>query len=176
MTDIFNKEALEALDDHSEANEMARVASPQLRLVLGALVALIVVVVYWCIFGTIHYKVKAEGVVFPFAEAAAVSVPYSGTVSRSLLSPGSVVSFGTPLVEIRNELSWSTVVAPRDGVLISTMMAGTQFNAGEPVAWLLPQSQQMSGREMLCYVTYNDLRKLKLGQSVQVTPANMQRE
>lgn len=176
MTEIFNKEALEALDDHSESEEMARVASPQLRLVLGALVALIVVVVYWCIFGTIHYKVKAEGVVFPFAEAAAVSVPYAGTVSRSLQSPGTVVSYGTPLIEIRNDLSWATVVAPRDGVLISTLMSGSQFNAGEPVAWLLPQSQQMTGREMLCYVTYNDLRKLKMGQQVQVTPANMQRE
>ena len=29
---------------------------------------------------------------------------------------------------------------------------------------------------MLCYVTYADLRKLKIGQQVQVTPANMDRE
>ena len=35
MADIFNKEALEALDDHSEAEEMARVASPKLKLVLS---------------------------------------------------------------------------------------------------------------------------------------------
>ena len=35
MSDIFNKEALQALDEHSEAEEMARVASPKLRLVLG---------------------------------------------------------------------------------------------------------------------------------------------
>ena len=53
MANLFNKEALEALDDHSEAEEMARVASPRLKLVLGAMVALIVVVLYWCIFGTI---------------------------------------------------------------------------------------------------------------------------
>ena len=44
------------------------------------------------------------------------------------------------------------------------------------MAWLLPQTQQMAGREMLCYVTYNDLRKLKIGQQVQATPANMERE
>ena len=49
MAEIFNKEALEALDDHSEAEEMARVASPKLRLVLGAMVAMIVVVAYWCV-------------------------------------------------------------------------------------------------------------------------------
>ena len=54
MSDIFNKEALQALDEHSEAEEMARVASPKLRLVLGAMVTMIIVVLYWCIFGTIN--------------------------------------------------------------------------------------------------------------------------
>ena len=118
MASIFNQEALETLDDHSEAEEMARVASPKLRLVLAAMVALIVVVIYWCIFGTINYKVTAQGVVFPFGEAAPVSMPYDGTVSRSLLPHGAAVTFGTGIVEVRNALSTSTVTAPRDGVVI----------------------------------------------------------
>ena len=176
MADIFNKEALEALDDHSEAEEMARVASPNLWIVLSAMVAMIIVVVYWCAFGTINYKVTAQGVVFPFGEASSISVPYDGTVSRSLVSHGSAVERGAGIVEIRNALSVSTVPAPREGVVIQTLQAGTSFKAGEPVAWLLPQAQQMAGREMLCYVTYGDLRKLKTGQQVQVTPANMERE
>ena len=176
MADIFNKEALEALDDHSEAEEMARVASPNLWIVLSAMVAMIVVVVYWCAFGTINYKVTAQGVVFPFGETSSISVPYDGTVSRSLVSHGSAVERGAGIVEIRNALSVSTVPAPREGVVIQTLQAGTSFKAGEPVAWLLPQKQQMAGREMLCYVTYGDLRKLKTGQQVQVTPANMERE
>ena len=53
MAEIFNKEALEALDDRSEAEEMARVASPRLRVVLAAMVAMLAVVIYWCIFGTV---------------------------------------------------------------------------------------------------------------------------
>ena len=176
MSDIFNKEALQALDEHSEAEEMARVASPKLRLVLGAMVTMIIVVLYWCIFGTINYKVTAQGVVFPFGEAAPVNVPYDGVLSRSLVSHGTAVVNGDAIVEIRNALSSATVAAPRDGVVISTLTPGTSFKAGEPVAWLLPQTQQMAGREMLCYVTYNDLRKLKLDQQVQATPANMERE
>ena len=176
MAEIFNKEALEALDDHSEAEEMARVASPRLRIVLAAMLTMMAVVIYWCIFGTINYKVTAQGVVFPFGEATPVSVPYDGTVSRSLVSHGSVVACGEGIVEIRNALSVSTVVAPREGVVIQTLLPGTPFKAGEPIAWLLPQTQQMTGREMLCYVTYNDLRKLKIGQQVQATPANRERE
>ena len=176
MADIFNAEALEALDNHSEAEEMPRVASPKLWIVLAAMVAMMVVVIYWCLFGTINYKVTAQGVVFPFGEAAPVSTPYDGTVSRSLIAHGGAVTYGTGIVEIRNALSTSTVTAPRDGVVISTLQPGTQFKAGEPVAWLLPQTQQMAGREMLCYVTYNDLHKLKIDQVVQATPANIERE
>ena len=176
MAEIFNKEALEALDDHSEAQEMAHVASPLVRIVIAAMVTMMVVVIYWCIFGTINYKVNAQGVVFPFGEAAPVSVPYDGAVSRILVSHGTTVANGEAVIEIRNALSVTSVQAPRDGVVIQTLPLGAQFKAGEPVAWLLPQTQQMAGREMLCYVTYNDLRKLKTGQQVQVTPANMERE
>jgi len=176
MVNIFNQEALEALDDHSEAEEMARVASPKLRVVIAAMVTMMVVALYWCIFGTINYTVTAQGVVFPFGEAAPVSVPYDGTVSRTLASHGTAVTYGTPLVETHNLLTTSSALAPRDGVVISTLLPGSQFKAGEPVAWLLLQTKQMAGREMLCYVTYNDLRKLKIGQQVQVTPANLRRE
>lgn len=176
MANIFNNEALEALDDHGEAEEMARVASPKLRIVLAAMVAIMVVVVYWCVFGTINYKVTAQGVVFPFEEATPIAVPYDGTVSRTLVTHGNAVVCGADIMEMRNALSTSILTAPRDGVLIQSLPIGSQFKAGEPLAWLLPQTQQMAGREMLCYVTYDDLRKLKIGQQVQVTPANMERE
>ena len=176
MAEIFNQEALEALDDHSETEEMARVASPKLRLVLGAMVAMIVVVAYWCVFGTINYKVTAQGVVFPFGEAGPVSVPYDGVVSRVLVNHGATVANGSAIMEIRNTLSTTSVQVPRNGVVIQTLPLGTEFKAGQPVAWLLPQDKQMTGREMLCYVTYNDLHKLKLNQQVQATPANMERE
>ena len=100
MAIIFNQEALEALDDHSEAEEMARVASPKVRIVIAAMVAMMVVVVYWCIFGTVNYKVNAQGVVFPFGEATPVTVPYDGTVSRMMITPGTAVTYGTDSVLI----------------------------------------------------------------------------
>ncbi len=129
MADIFNKEALESLDDHSEAEEMARVASPNLKLVLAAMLAMVAVGIYWCAFGTINDKVTAQGIVFPFGEMTAVS---------------------------------DSAIGPNDHVLMS-----------HGQAWKIPESK---GLEMLCYVTFNDLRKLKPGQQVQATPADLQRE
>ena len=114
MTDIFSKTALESLDDHSEAEEMPRVASPKLIVVLCAMLAMLVVAIYWCAFGTINYKVTAQGVVFPFK------------------------------ADVQNEADVQAL--PKDC------------------------------REMLVYVTFYDLRKLKVGQQVQVTPADLERE
>ena len=114
MTEIFSKTALESLDDHSEAEEMPRVASPKLVVVLCAMLALLAVAIYWCAFGTINYKVTAQGVVFPFK------------------------------ADVKNEIDVQSL--PKDC------------------------------REMLVYVTFYDLRKLKIGQQVQVTPADLERE
>ena len=174
MAEIFNKEALETFDQN-EAEEMARVASPKLRLVLVAMVAMLLVVAFWCIFGTINYKVNAKGVMFPFGESTPVSVPYDGVVSRNLVSPGTTAVYGTGLVEVRNALSTTVVTAPREGVVLETLPQGTAFKAGEPVVWFLPQ-QQHPDCELLCYVTFNDLSDLRVGQQVQVTPSNLQRE
>lgn len=114
MTEIFSKTALESLDDHSEAEEMPRVASPKLIVVLCAMLAMLAVAIYWCAFGTINYKVTAQGVVFPFR------------------------------ADVKDEASLKA----------------------------LPDN----GRELLVYVTFYDLRKLKIGQQVQVTPADLERE
>ena len=51
MGEIFNQEALAALDEHRETEEMPRVTSPKLKLVLGAMLTIMVVLLYWCIFG-----------------------------------------------------------------------------------------------------------------------------
>ena len=119
MANIFNKEALEALDDNIEAEEMARIASPKLKIVLGAMIAMVAVAAYWCAFGTINYKVTAQGIVFPFE--------------------------------------------------------GEELETQESVTQLIKLGQTEK-REMLCYVPFEDLRKLKIGQQVQTTPADLQRE
>jgi len=176
MAEIFNQEALNALDDHSEAEEMARVVSPSLIVVLVAMLTICAVAIFWCIFGTISYKVTGEGVVFPFGEPLSITVPYDGTIDKVLVNHGSTVSSGEPLLQVRNSLATTTVVSPRDGVMLNNLAEGESFKARESVAWLMPQATQLQDREILCYVDSKSLRKLKIGQEVQVTPSDLQRE
>ena len=176
MAELFNKEALSALDEHNEAEEMARIASPKLKIVLGAMLAMVAVAVYWCAFGTVNDKVMTQGIVFPFEEVTPVNIPSGGIVEQVLVKPGQQVTDKTALLTILHVKDTMTIVASHNGVVLNTPMEGDEVNAQEPVIWLLPDDTETNGREILCYVTFDNLRKLKPGQQVQVTPADLQRE
>ena len=176
MAEIFNKEALNALDDHSEEEEMARITSPSLVVVLAAMLTICFVAMFWCAFGKVNYKIACEGIIFPFGDPLSVTVPFDGYIDKVLVNHGARVNSGMPLLQVRNALATSNVTSPRDGVMLDNMPEGSSFKAREAVAWLMPQATELHNREILCYVDAKSLRKLKIGQQVQVTPSDLQRE
>ncbi|MCR5575178.1 MAG: hypothetical protein K6F78_10230 [Bacteroidaceae bacterium] len=176
MAEIFNQEALQALDDHSEVEEMARVVSPSLRVILAAMLTICAVALFWCIFGTINYKIKGTGIIFPFGEPYSMTLPFEGNIDKVFTTHGATVQVGTPLVQVRNNLATSSITAPRAGVMLNYLAEGTAFHAREPLVWMMPQETELHERELLCYLDFKSMRKLKIGQEVQVTPSDLQRE
>lgn len=175
MAELFNKEALQALDDKSELKEMPRVASPALWLILTSLLTICAIALFWCIFGKLNYTVNATGVVFPFAEARPISVPFEGTVHHVIATNGQKVAAGDPIASVRSQLATTTLTSPENGVVLTSKPAETKFVAREPVVWILPQELQLHEREVLAYVPFAHLRKVKIGAKVQVTPADLER-
>lgn len=176
MAQIFNQEALNALDSHKEQMEMPRVASPKLWLLLTALLTLCAVAVFWCAFGTVNYTVTARSVIFPFGDARPVSVYYDGTIDKVVVTNGQTVKPGDALVNIRSQLATAVLRAPEAGVVLTALTPNSNFTKREPLVWLLPQATAMHEREVLAYVTFKDLRKVKRGAQVQVTPSDLERE
>ena len=176
MSELFNKEALQALDDKSELKEMPRVASPALWLILTSLLMICALALFWCIFGKLNYTVNATAVVFPFAEARPISVPFDGTVHHVIATNGQKVAAGAPIASIRSQLATTTLTSPENGVVLTSKPAESKFVAREPVVWILPQELQLHDREVLAYVPFANLRKVKIGAKVQVTPADLERE
>ena len=167
MSELFNKEALQALDDKSELKEMPRVASPALWLILTSLLTICAIALFWCIFGKLNYTVNATGVVFPFAEARPISVPFEGTVHHVIATNGQKVAAGDPIASVRSQLATTTLTSPESGVVLTSKPAETKFVAREPVVWILPQELQLHEREVLAYVPFAHLRKVKIGAKVQ---------
>jgi hypothetical protein len=73
-------------------------------------------------------------------------------------------------------LATTTLTSPESGVVLTSKPAETKFVAREPVVWILPQELQLHEREVLAYVPFAHLRKVKIGAKVQVTPADLERE
>ena len=174
---LFSEESIDALHgDQKESEELARVSHPSLIVVLTAMLALCAVATYWCIFGTINYKVTAQGVVFPFDKPIGVSAPLEGTVEHILTSHGSAVKAGDDLMEIRTADSIVTIKATGDGSVLTYRAEEENFKENDIILWLMPEETEETQREMLVYVGFENLRDLQSGQQVQVTPADLQRE
>ena len=174
--ELFNEESVAALNSQDEGEELARVSHPSLLFVLTAMLVLCAVAVYWCAFGTINYKVSAQGVVFPFDKPLGVSAAMEGAVEHILTSHGAMVKAGDDLLEIRSADTVFTVTSPRDGTVLTYRAEEEEFKEGDNIVWLMPGATAETQREMLVYVSFDDLRTLKQGQQVQVTPADLQRE
>ena len=159
MSELFNKEALQALDDKSELKEMPRVASPALWLLLTSLLMICAIALFWCIFGKLNYTVNATGVVFPFAEARPISVPFEGTVHHVIATNGQKLAAGDPIASVRSQLATTTLTSPESGVVLTSKPAESKFVAREPVVWILPQKLQL-------HETPADLEREKWGYAV----------
>ncbi len=174
--ELFSEESVNALHDQNEGEELARVSHPSLLFVLTAMLVLCAVAVYWCAFGTINYKVTAQGVVFPFDKPIGISAPSEGMVEHILTSHGATVKAGDDLLEVRTGDSIFTITAPDDGTVLTYRPEEANFTEDDYIVWLMPKETAETQREMLVYVGFDDLRTLKKGQQVQVTPADLQRE
>ena len=162
MTELYNQESINALHNPNDGQELARVSHPSLTIVLTAMLVLCAVAIYWCAFGTISYKVTAQGVVFPFDQAKGVVAKTDGTVEHILTSHGATVKVGDALLEVRTPEGITTVNAPADGTVLTYRAEEEAFSETK--------------RQMLVYVGFDDLRTLRKGLQVQVTPADLQRE
>jgi hypothetical protein len=176
MTELYNQESINALHNPNDGQELARVSHPSLIIVLTAMLVLCAVAAYWCAFGTISYKVTAQGVMFPFDQAQGVVATSDGTVEHILTSHGATVKAGDALLEVRTPEGVSTISAPVDGTVLTYRAEEETFSENDHIVWLMPPVTDETKRQLLMYVGFDDLRTLSKGQQVQVTPADLQRE
>jgi len=174
--EIFRQESLRALDDNSDITEYAKVVRPSLVVAICALGVCMLVALLWLFYGNVNLKTTAQGVSFPHSGLVSQSLPFQGRVDKIYATHGTYVSRGTPVMSVSSATAQSTVVADHDGVVLSYTPLYGQFATNEPILFMLPQNNDLTGREIIAFVSFKDLRWLKIGQKVQVTPLDLPRE
>ncbi|MGM9699100.1 MAG: hypothetical protein ACI3Y0_10720 [Prevotella sp.] len=173
---LFRKETLDVLDNPGQINDFIRVTTPPLYIALMAMAICSVVVCLWLAFGTITEHVKAVAVVFPHNTPSRVCSENAGSVDKLFVAKGEMVAKGTPLMAVRHDETVDTIMAETAGMIIDCKVVDETFRAHETLAEIIPDRKNSLNKELITYVKYKDLRELKKGLEVQVTPVDLHRE
>lgn len=164
---LFRQQATDRITSPEKVNDYVRITRPSLYVLLAALLSVVVAVGLWMGQGTVNDFVKLSGVVFPHQGFINISASHDGMVTEVCAHRGQFVREGT----------FGYVTTSRSGILLSVKGENESFNAFESCASLFPQEEaERQMREVTAFVTFKDLRKLKTGMEVQVSPADLSRE
>lgn len=99
-TAMFRKAALEKLASPEQLDTLMQTTSPRSWLALGAFGAVIVVVLFWSVFGEIATQIRGQGILLRGDAVMAVTAASPGQLSSVTVRSGDVVEPGQVLAEV----------------------------------------------------------------------------
>lgn len=173
---LFRQQAMDTLESPDKINDYIRVTRPSFYLWLVSILVCVVSASIWAFNSQVSDFVKISGIAFPHEEIKQVSAPLSGRITEVLVKKGDVVKKGDLIYRYTTENAMRELRSTHEGVVLSHLVEQEPFSALQPNLWLLPHNQVNQLKELIAFVTYKDLRKLKVGMEVQATPADLTRE
>ncbi len=173
---LFRKTALDEIASPERVNEYIHVSSVSTFVILGGMFLFMCAVIVWGIWGHVTENVLIQGVVFPFEGSSSVTLPKDGVVREVFVKRGDYVREGDRLALVSIDQQFSLLTSQEEGMVIRAKERASQFSAYEPLVGLLRQDSARQGRESVAFTTFENLRKLKPGMPVQVSPADLPRE
>ena len=123
MAQLYRKSALERMSSPEQLDQAMQVTSPLSWLALIAVTVMILITVIWSIVGKIPVTVTAKGIISSPSSTNAVFAPESGTVDAMLVSVGSTIDVGTPVMNYRSgNGEVRTVYSDQYGVVASLLV------------------------------------------------------
>jgi multidrug efflux pump subunit AcrA (membrane-fusion protein) len=173
---LFRKEALERLDDIDELDRLVTVTHPRAWLALGAVAALIITALVWASAGRLETTVSGQGMLLTGGHTLQVTTLGDGRLTEVLVGIGDHVSAGqtvavvAPAAQPRQPQATEAVTSPYTGVVGSLQAYPGQYvGAGAPLITVDPSEPLVA----TLYLPMDDGKKVEVGQSVQIVPANV---
>lgn len=170
MAELYRKTALEKISSPEQLDKALTVTSPMSWLALIAVTVMIIVTIIWSIVGTIPVTVTTKGIVASPVSTNAVFAKESGKVDAVLVSPGTPLSVGTPVLQYRTGSGEvRTILSDHTGTVTDIrIQEGDEIKSGSPVVRFSPDLPTNGNQVVVCYVKYSDANKIKRGMDANV--------
>lgn len=162
--------------DIAQVDSYIKVTTPSTFIALSVLAILFISVLVWFFFGSVTDKVHLEGVIFPDQGSVSVDLPHAGLVRTVFIHKGDEVRTGQQLALVSIDGSYSLVSAPCDGVVLSYLAEGEQFQPFSSIVNILTREGSQTVSTVVALADFKSSRELKAGQQAQVTPTYDSRE
>lgn len=202
MKALFRKEALDHFSSSSGMSKGVRGVRIRTGLWVGLLVLCTGVFSLWLFFGTIYETVPTEGIIWSPQGNGGVYALSNGTVSKTIVSVGSMVQAGDILAVIPNEAlleeiqskkaegvseedlaalyraydGQSMVRAHISGIVTAITDENVYVKTGDQVASVVPYDAERNNKTLIGFVPARNGGLISLGMEVQVTPDFATRE
>lgn len=173
---LFRQQAMDTLESPDKISDYIRVTGPSFYLWLVSILVCVASACIWAFNSQVSDFVNISGIAFPHQEIREVSAPLGGRITEVFVKKGDSVNPGDILYRYTTDDAVRELRSTHSGVVLSHKVQQETFSALEPCAWLLPHDQVNQLKEIIAFVTYADLRKLKVGMEVQATPTDLKRE
>ena len=173
---LFRQQALDTVESPDRIKDYIQVSGPSFYVWLLSILICVVAVCIWAFNTTVNDFVKIKGIAFPHEQIMHVSAPLDGRIVQVYVQKGDEVKKGDILLRYRSEDGIHELRSNVEGTVLYHKIQQESVIAMIPCVYLLPDNRVDRMKEIIAFVTYADLRKLKEGMQVQVTPADLKRE
>ncbi|MER5307704.1 HlyD family efflux transporter periplasmic adaptor subunit [Streptomyces sp. NPDC002773] len=165
----FRQKALSKLQSPEELELPVRFARPQGRFVLAVTALVITAAGFWALTGTVTDRLTAPGVLTHAQGRYLLQSPVAGQVTEVLVTEGTRVAAGTPLVVVRTAQGDRPVRAVAGGRLTALLArTGTVVATGADVATVERVTDPDDPLMAVLYVPGGDSGSLRVGATVDV--------
>ena len=197
---LFRETALETVSNPEQLDQHIKVTKPLAWVILTAIISLVIGVGIWGFTGNIAGGTDITGIIFAADGVSITNAPSAGVVSDVLVSENDMVDKGdiiavipdTALLSqlqslsggdsaVRDALRYqyiinSFITANKSGTVSSIPNIGDSIAEGQQVAVNYSEEATSGSKDLIAYVPYTIANGFKVGQEVQISPANYPRE
>lgn len=179
---VYRKAALDKLSSPEELDRLMQITTPRSWFLLGAVGAVLLVVVIWGVFGQITITMEYFGILSRSNSIQFITAPVAGQVVEIKTKPGALLLADEVVARLKTSDGEITVTNTSSARVISVRVSvGDPVDAGTPL-FSIEAFDRRAGAQtapplvIVMYIPLEDRQRLRAGMEAHVLPSTVERE